>query len=320
VTALDHTPPPAVAVVGADGFIGSAVTRRALSDGAPVTAICTKEPWRLAGMIDDPRLSLIGVPRGRWWEHEFLAELAPTLGRCDAIALLAYTPASGEGPPLAEERATNVAGAEAIGRIAARFGRRLVFTSSADVYGLWRDEPVDERTEPEPRSPYAQAKLEAEARLLEVAAAETVILRLSTVFGPGEDGPRAIPSFIRALLGNEAPLVHGRGVDVKDYIHVDDVASAIVTACRRPLPSPINVGSGVGRSTAEILEAVVRAMGVEARARHVPSPRRPSRLVLNTTLAQRRLGLSPREDLIEALAEEAEWLARKHRHTVEVGA
>jgi UDP-glucose 4-epimerase len=317
---LEPGSPWTLAVVGADGFIGSAVARRALADGGSVTAVCVKDPWRLAEAIDEPGLRIVRVPSGRWWEAGSVAELAPAIERSDGVALLAYTPPSGERPPLAGERAVNVAGAEAIGGIAAEIGRPLVFASSADVYGDWHDEPVDELATPRPRTPYARAKLEAEECLRAVAGPQIGILRLSTVFGRGEDGPRAIPSFIRSLLKGEAPVVHGDGTDTKDYIHVDDVAGAIVAACRRPPSMPINVGSGVGRTTREVLEAVARALGVEARARHMASPRAPSRLVLHNARARLRLGLDPRRDFVAALGEEAEWLARKHRTTVEVRA
>ena len=316
---VEHGSPWTLAVIGADGFIGSAVTRRALAEDGSVTAVCVKDPWRLAEAIAEPGLRIVRVPSGRWWEAGFVAELAPAIEHCDAVALLAYTPPPGQQSPLADERAVNVAGAGAIGGIAAEIGRPLVFASSADVYGDWHDEPVDELTTPRPRTPYARAKLEAEERL-RAAGPEIGILRLSTVFGPGEDGPRAIPSFIRALLEGEAPVVHGAGTDAKDYIHVDDVAAAIVAACRRPPPMPINVGSGVGRTTREVLEAVALAIGVEARARHVASPRAPTRLVLDNARARLRLGLDPRRDFVAALGEEAEWLARKRGVTVEVGA
>ena len=126
-----------------------------------------------------------------------------------------------------------------------------MFTSSADVYGPWHEEPVTERTAPEPQTPYAEAKLEAERRLAEAAGSRSVVsLRLATVYGPGEDGPRAIPSFINAFLSDEVPVLHGGGRDVRDYVHVEQVAAAILNACTRPSPpATINIGSGVGRST-----------------------------------------------------------------------
>ena len=169
----------------------------------------------------------------------------------------------------------------------------MVFTSSADVYGPWRDEPVDERAEPAAVSPYAVAKLEAERRLGDLLGPNGLtVLRLATVFGPGEHKLRAIPAFIRALLDGEEPVLHREGTDVRDYVHVEDVAAAIVNACLRPTEVPaINVGSGVGRSTRDVLDAVARVMGTRAAADSGPSLRPRSRLILDCGLARARARL-----------------------------
>ena len=233
----------------------------------------------------------------------------------DAIVLLAYRPPPDPASAPRHEREVNLAGAKGIGEAAARVGARVVFTSSADVYGPWRDEPVTEEDEAEPRTPYAEAKLEAERVLSRIAGeGASVNLRVATVFGPGEDGPRAIPSFIRSYLRGREPVLHGDGSDVRDYVQIVDVASAIVNACLRPAPAPtINLGSGVGRSTIDVLRAVAGVMGVEPRARREPSRRAASRLIVDPTLARRELGFDPREDFEAALREEARWLQNRSR-------
>ena len=303
-----------IAVLGADGFIGSHVVAMASASGAAVTALCVKEPWRLDGSGDD--VELIPVRDGRWWEEDRVAELEPVLRRMDALALLAYRPPdSRESDAWTEhERSVNTEGAHRVAELAAATGTRVVFTSSADVYGPWHDDPVDEAEEPAPATPYARAKLEAEGLVRRACGgpAGAVCLRLATVYGPGEDGPRAIPSFTRALLRGEEPLVHGDGSDVRDYVHVGDVAGAIVNACRpgegEAAEQVLNVGSGVGRSTEEILEAVAGAVGAEPRARFVPSPRPPTRLVVRTERAARSLGMGSPAEFETTLDEEVGWL------------
>ena len=150
-----------------------------------------------------------------------------------------------------------------------------VFTSSADVYGPWHGEPVDETAKPPQTAPYAVAKLEAERRLSPAARwpdrpAPRDRLRA------GRGRARAIPAFIRAFLDGEEPVLHRGGTDVRDYVHVEDVAAAIVNACLRRTEVPtINVGSGAGRSTRDVLDAVAPVMGVEMR----PAPSRRAALV-----------------------------------------
>ncbi len=303
-----------LAVLGADGFIGSRVVRTALAAGADVTGICVKEPWRLQD-VDHPGLALVAAPEGRWWDPGYLPELERLLAGAASLALLAYEPppAGSDAARLRHELSVNAAGAERVGQAAFALGVPVVFASSADVYGPWHEDPVTERTAPHPATPYARGKLEAE-RLLEESCCGSgcVSLRIATAFGPGEKGRRAIPSFLRAVAGGEQPVVHGDGSDVRDYVYVGDVAGAIWNACLAPATDDgavvMNVGSGVGRTTLEILEIACLVVGAAPGPRYVQRSRRPSRLVLDASRARRALGFEPRSDFEAAVAEEARWL------------
>ncbi len=312
----DIGPGHRMVILGADGFIGSAVVRAALEAEAKVVALCAKPPWRLGDLEDDPALELADL--GAWWEPGRAESLEPVIAGAAAVVLLAYRPPPDRRSAHRHEYEVNTAGAAAIGEVAARAKVRLVFTSSADVYGLWREEPVTEETPPRPQTPYSEAKLEAERLLSATAVPGSVVsLRLATVFGPGEDGPRAIPSFIRAFLRSEEPVLHGDGTDVRDYVHVDDVAGAILSACRLPSPpATVNIGSGVGRSTAEVHRAVAAAMEVEPHARLEPSPRPPTRLIVDSGLAALQLGFAPRREFEAALREEVRWLRNRREAQV----
>jgi nucleoside-diphosphate-sugar epimerase len=295
-------------VLGADGFIGSAVARAALGAGADVTGLCVKQPWRLDGVARD-RLELVDVPGGRWWDAPFGAVLEQRLARADALFHLGYQPpAPGLDTPAREqhELEVNAGGTASVAAVAAAAGVPIVFASSADVYGAWHDAPVREDTECDPATPYGTAKLEAERGL----AGAATVLRVATVFGPGELGPRAIPSFIKAALTGVPAVLHGGGRDVRDYVGLADVAGAFLASAVTPFPEPrvLNIGSGVGRSTADVLEAVSRVLGTEPRADAVPSPREPGRLVLSADRARAELGFDPRTDFDAGLRAEAAWL------------
>ena len=304
---------PRLAVLGADGFIGSRVAAAAQAAGADVTAICVRPPWRLEGVLET-QARTVHVPRGRWWEGDGQAAIAVALADADALVLLAYeAPPDREGEAALEhERAVNLAGAESVARIAADLGVRVVFASSADVYGPWSDSPVTEHTAPGPATPYAIAKLEAERLVADACRPSrgSVSLRLSTIFGPHEHAARAIPAFIRALRAGERPIVHGDGSDVRDYAYVDDVAEAVVRCALDPrafsTSAPVvNVGSGVGRTTLDVLSAVGAVLGLSVEARHVPSARPPSRLVVDPARARSLLGLENRTSFHEGLRLEA---------------
>ena len=292
---LRKFPGARLAVVGAEGFIGSHVAAAALSAGARVDAFHSRDPWRLAA-LENERLRI--------------AELPSSLPDADAVALLSYSPPPASADPLAHELAVNVAQTVRLAEQARSKGSRVVFASSADVYGPWHDEPVTEDTPPEPATPYARAKLEAESRLHELGGC--VSLRISTVFGPSEHTARAIPSFISSLARGEEAVLHGDGGDVRDYVYVGDVAAAFVIAAfdSKPLPALLNLGSGQGRTTLEVLRAIADVVGVEPNARFQPSLRAPSRLVLNTSHAAESLGFVAHQDFKVFLEEESCWLDR----------
>jgi UDP-glucose 4-epimerase len=277
-------------VLGADGFIGSQVTRLAVRAGAKVRAACIKDPWR----IEDLSVDKMSVPR--WWEADIPLE-------ADALILLAYEPPPAGADRLEHELHVNAAGAERVARAATG---TVVFASSADVYGPWDEDAVTENTPPEPATPYAQAKLEAERRL---SGLDCTSLRIATVFGPGENGPRAIPSFVRALHAGERPVVDGDGSDVRDYVHVVDVAAALLNAAAATAHGEaLNLGSGIGRSTGEILRRVCTAMGVPETADYRPRQRPASRLVVRSERASEILGFRARPDFDAAFEEEVKWL------------
>jgi UDP-glucose 4-epimerase len=283
-----------ITVVGADGFIGSHVVRFALAAGARVEAVVLKEPWRIADLAD-PRLARVTGRRDRLGHPDAI----PDLESPDAIVWLAYVPPPPGVDALEHERAVNTASAvEAL-----RLGAPIVFASSADVYGPNVLGRASEDTIPAPAQPYTVAKLEAENAL----DGHGPILRLATVFGPGENGPRAIPSFIRAFIAGSPAQVHGAGDDVRDYVHVSDVAAAFLFAAAEPNPRTLNVGSGIGRSTLEIMRAVAAVLGVEPRAHHVILKRQPSRLFLQVDRLH-SLGVEPSPELGPSLREEAAWL------------
>lgn len=306
-------------VLGADGFIGSHVCAQAVASGSDVVAVCINRPWRLERV---ERLQRVDLPGGRWWDEAGAAAISAKLDRAQALILLAYTPSPDRSPAAWDEHEhrVNLAGTARIARLGVERETPVVFASSANVYGAWHDDAVDEQTEPEPLTPYARAKLAAEEVLAQGAGG--VSLRLGTVYGPGEDGPRAIPAFARALLRGETPVLHGDGSDVHDYVHVRDVANAFLAASRLRSggEAAINVGSGIGRSTSEVLAVVAAAVGAPVGAAASTSPRPPSRLVLDCSLARRLLKFEPAEPFQAGVAEEVEWLRRRYGVSPRTGA
>lgn len=133
--------------------------------------------------------------------------------------------------------------------------RRVVFASSAAVYGTESPVPHSETDDPAPASEYGRRKLESERALHEMSTAGTdiVIARIFNVFGPGFDG-----SLVNRLAvpGETTPVVYDSEDFVRDYIHSFDVARAMAAAleAKDAAASIVNVGSGKATSNRILLD------------------------------------------------------------------
>jgi UDP-glucose 4-epimerase len=196
--------------------------------------------------------------------------------------------------------------------------RRIVFSSTAAIYGSPASSLVTEETPLAPMSPYGRTKLVCEWMLWDAAEAHDlscIALRYFNVAGTASrelaDDARTnlIPSVLRALLSGTAPSVFGDdyptpdGTCIRDYVHPLDVASAHVVAAQDLLRPPrvveaFNVGRGRGDSVLEVLHAVASASGqrfgwqIQQRR-----PGDPAELVACTSKIHERWGWRARHDL-----------------------
>jgi UDP-glucose 4-epimerase len=207
---------------------------------------------------------------------------------------------------------------------------RMVFSSSAAVYGTPDVDLVTEDTPKRPESPYGESKLIGEWLLADQARAAGLrhtSLRYFNVVGSGTDevfdpSPHNLfPLVFDALLDGRTPRVNGTdyptpdGTCVRDYIHVADLADAHVAAARRldagePVEPVYNLGSGDGVSVGEIMREVATVTGIAFEPE--VGPRRegdPARIVASGELAARDLDWRMRHTLTEMVA--SAWAARR---------
>lgn len=200
---------------------------------------------------------------------------------------------------------------------------RMVFSSSAAVYGTPDVDLVTEETPKAPQSPYGETKLIGEWLLRDQAVAAGLrhtSLRYFNVVGSGypdvfDTSPHNLfPLVFEALQAGRVPRINGDdyptpdGTNVRDYVHVADIATAHVAAARRletgePLEPAYNLGSGDGLSVAQIMDAMARVTGIT----FVPeiAPRRPGdppRIVASGELAARDLDWRMRFTVDEMVA------------------
>jgi UDP-glucose 4-epimerase len=161
---------------------------------------------------------------------------------------------------------------------------------------------------------YSYGKLASENYLRLYAAENGVsasILRYSTVYGPMETDPRAIPNFIRCVLNGRSPVINGRGEDIRDYVHVNDVVEATLLALAHDIEEVqiFNVGSGKGYTTCEIAERIIKLTGKRVKPIHKPSDHTPKRIVCDITHARDILGYWPKVELNQGLVDEINFFS-----------
>ena len=205
---------------------------------------------------------------------------------------------------------------------------RLVFSSTASVYGEPERLPIDELHPTSPTSPYGNTKLAADLMIRDECTAHqlaAVSLRYFNVAGAAlQRGERhqpethLIPLLLEVALGERGALtVYGTdyptadGTCIRDYIHVDDLATAHLlaldaTAAAGGRHLVYNLGNGRGFSVLEVVAAARQVTGAPIEV--VFGPRRPGDpavLVASSELAQRELGWSPRRPSLEDMIQDA---------------
>ncbi|AQT68337.1 UDP-glucose 4-epimerase [Anaerohalosphaera lusitana] len=157
--------------------------------------------------------------------------------------------------------------------------KKLVFSSSAAIYGDNPTVPKLENMLPEPKSPYAITKLDGEyycRMFAEEGRLETCCLRYFNVFGPRQDpnsayAAAAVPIFISKALANEPITIFGDGTQTRDFIYVKDIVAAnIYAAANENCRGVYNVAYGKRLSINDLAERIIRLTGSKSEIHYAP--------------------------------------------------
>jgi UDP-glucose 4-epimerase len=176
--------------------------------------------------------------------------------------------------------------------------RRVVFASSASVYGDPEKIPMHEDDPLRPLTPYCISKRAGEDLLgfyQRRADLSWVALRFFNVYGEGQKTTAyytsVINHFVQRLKNGEAPVIDGSGEQSMDFIHVHDIARATVLALESERDNlPINVGTGVDTSVATLARILISAVGVDVEPQFNPRKVLVSRRAADITRAREVLG------------------------------
>jgi nucleoside-diphosphate-sugar epimerase len=199
--------------------------------------------------------------------------------------------------------------------------RRVVFSSSASVYGSSRQMPTTEESPPDPVSPYGVAKLAAERYCVSFSRVyesfETVVLRYFNVFGPRQSPfsqyAAAVPLFITKIAAGEEIDVFGDGEQSRDFTFVGNVVDATIRAGAADGVSGeiFNVAAGSPASVNHVAETIATIVGKPVRRRELPTRAGDLRdSWADLSKSQRVLGYTPEIALADGLRRTTEYLLR----------
>lgn len=300
-----------VAVIGA-GFIGKHLIRTLLNAGHVLRVldrhVCPAE-----------FAELLTWNRGDFHDS---AKLDATLAGAEIVYHLVSSTVPGDlHVDVAKELHDNVVGTLGVVKACVAHGvGRLVFASSASVYGVQEHFPVAENAPNWPISAHGIHKLAVE-KFLWLAHREhqldVRILRLANPYGPGQsiNGRQGFVAIaIGCMVRGEALTVRDGGRMVRDFIYIDDAAKALASAgLLESLPIVLNIGAGEGHSLREVVDLIEQLSGKAIRTvneapRQVDIPVS----VLDVSLAKSMLGFAPSTELRSGIAKTLEALAQQY--------
>ena len=314
-----------VLVIGGAGFIGSWVVRLLVEE--PVDQIVIFDNFtrgRLANIAEalkDPRVEVF--QEGGEILHTDILRRAME-GMDYVIHLAALWLLHCQEYPRAAFK-VNVEGSFNVMEAAVELGvKRVVFSSSASVYGNALRVPMDEDHPLNNTTFYGATKIAVEQMLTAFHhryGLEFVGLRYMNVYGPGQDYRGAyvavLMHWLRAITEGRPIVIHGDGTQTYDFVYVEDVARANVLALTRGKPGAFyNVGSGVGTSLNELAKLLLKVAGAESLGIRYESPSRAvavTKRIGDPTRAKQELGFEAKVGLEEGLKKLMEWFRREQQ-------
>ena len=306
-----------VLITGGAGFIGSHTVDTLLAAGHSLSVVddlSSGQRERIPSVV-------------AFYQHDItwpgLTEIF-TAARPEAVILLAAqvsVPRSLVDP--LRDAEVNILGVLAVLEAARQTGvDKLVFASSAAVYGEPTYLPIDEAHPLRPLSPYGQSKRAAEQYIdlyARLYGLRYTVLRYANVYGPRQDAhgeAGVVTVFANALLDGRPATIYGTGEQTRDFIYVGDVARANLLALQAGDGQTLNIGSGAPTSVRQLWTAMAEAAGVTAEPRMAPP--RPGDILhsrFRAAAARAALGWQTTMDLAAGLRQTLEYYkASMSRH------
>lgn len=305
-----------VLVTGADGFIGSHLTQQLLCQGYSVRALCLYNSFNSRGWLEgvsDPNLEIV---YGDVRDAGLCMEIARDVDIILHLAALIAIPYSYVAPRSYVD--TNVSGTlNMLEAAKANGAKRIVVTSTSEVYGTAIEVPITESHPRQPQSPYSATKIAADALALSYYHAfglPVVVARPFNTYGPRQSARAIIPSIISQIAAGKDVIEVGDLRPTRDFNFVTDTCRGFIALAEAADVEgrEINIASGTEISMADTLALIAKLMGSSVEFRVDPARLRPEasevfRLCGSNKLITELTDWRPQVSLEEGLKLTIDW-------------
>ena len=249
-------------VTGGAGFIGSHLVKYLVKNGHDISVIDNLSRGKMENLKEiEKEISFYKL------DITNLENIRNVLKQTDGVfheAALTSVPES--FTKVEEYNRVNIDGTKNIFKLAKEFGFKVVYASSSSVYGNTPRIPISEDFERKPINPYGITKLEDEylAEKFSKLGTQIIGLRYFNVYGKGQTSSYAgvITKFLENIKNDKPPIIFGDGSQVRDFIFIDDVCSANLSAMKSDVKTGFfNIGTGIITSIKDLADLMIRLSG-----------------------------------------------------------
>lgn len=306
-------------VTGADGFIGSHLVELLLENGYQVRALSQYNSFNYWGWLDGMSHPNLEVVTGDVRDAHYCKYITKEIDVIFHLAALIAIPYSYVAPDSYVD--TNVRGTLNICQAAKENGvKRVLITSTSEVYGTAQYVPIDEKHPKQPQSPYSASKIGADAMAMSFYNAfelPVTIVRPFNTYGPRQSARAIIPTIITQIANGERKIQLGDLRPTRDFNFVKDTCRGflMLSKCNEAIGQEVNISSNYEISMRDTLELIAKIMGadvefIEDKQRLRPKNSEVFRLWGDNTKIKSLTGFEPNYTIEEGLRETVEWFTK----------
>ncbi|MEN3031004.1 NAD-dependent 4,6-dehydratase LegB [Chromobacterium amazonense] len=309
-----------VLVTGADGFIGSHLTELLVREGYKVKALSQYNSFNHWGWLEDVECrDRIEVLNGDVRDPHYCKHITKEVDIIFHLAALIAIPYSYVAPDSYVD--TNIKGTLNICQAALENGvKRVIHTSTSEVYGTAQYVPIDEKHPLQPQSPYSASKIGSDAMAMSFYNAFNLPLTIARPFntyGPRQSARAVIPTIISQIASGKKKIKLGDMTPTRDFNYVTDTCRGFVelAKCEKAIGETVNIGSNFEISIGDTLNLIRELMGSDVEfltdeQRLRPEKSEVFRLWCDNSKIRNLIGFEPRYNIRDGLQATIHWFTQ----------